>query len=260
MVVYYLTNYQRTGYSSVNNKDTLTSEFNTIARQQTQLFGKALFLTVCVLQLAFVFLPATVFENSKTLSLAFSKFVLREKDLQALTKQRRLLIDDMAKKDILNVNGFVFTQKPEIFCVEIALYASDMAYESYYDPKEVETESGSGPIDLKQHGYTLIGCIYEHSVETVCIVGRHKRTNKLVISFRGTNSTNHWKSNLDYGKKVLDLDALSLGDVDAEDGLDIDTLDGDNIASEDVSDAMAMTKKGVGEKMSTNQLETADCD
>jgi hypothetical protein len=201
-------------------RTTITDEVNTIFRQQTQLFGKAIFLTVYLGVLGFLFLPSAVLQTKGAVALAATTFVIKEKSLRPVVRSRHRAIRRMKAGLAGNLNKMIMNAKPDVFCVEIALEMLHVAFEAYYDPDDTPTISGSGPINVEIGGFTYVGCIYNPELETFCIITRHRESRKLVVSFRGSRVSKHWKSNLDYGKVDFDIERMTLPGVDAADGLD----------------------------------------
>ena len=182
------------------------------------MFGKVLFLTVYAFILVFLFLPSSFLENKLIRSLA-ATYVVTEEELKSVVRQRKKTIRKLNK--VMLMNKLVVQSKADVFCVDIALHLLNVAFESYYDPVGFTTTSGYGPMNLDRHDFTLIDMIYEKAHDTFCIIARHKINNKLVVSFRGTTSKQHWKNNLNYGKKDVDLIAMDTSILDAVDGLEV---------------------------------------
>jgi hypothetical protein len=74
----------------------LTDYLNTVSRQQVQLFGKVVFLTVYGLVLTFLFLPTSIVEGDLVTRLART-YVLTEKEMNSVEKSRRLLIKNVPR-------------------------------------------------------------------------------------------------------------------------------------------------------------------
>ncbi len=205
------------------NRNSLTNEVNTIFRQNAELFGKAMFLTIYQGILAFLFLPSAVLQSKGSAALAVTTFVIKERSLGPVTRSRRKAIRKMKRGMVVGTfNELLVQAKPDVFCVEVALQSLHVAYEAYYDADGTPTLSGSGPTNLEVGGFYFVGCIYNSDVETFCLIGYHRETRKLVVSFRGSRVSQHWKSNLDYGKIDFDIENWTLPpEVDEGDGLDI---------------------------------------
>ena len=224
--LYYVIQYSVVMYSMWSkeaslNVGTFTEEINALFRQQTHLFGKILFLTVYGVLLAFCFLPASFMANPETNVLA-SSYVIREKDVEKVVHARHRYIKKITYAGVMN--KLLTHSKAEVFCVELGLDLLNISWEAYYDAPSVTTLSSAGPMNIEQYGYELIDVAYDPAVETFCLVCRHKSSNKIVIAFRGTVNGQHWKSNLDYGKKPLDLAELTIPELDAEDGLQLTSV------------------------------------
>lgn len=198
----------------------LTNNINTLFRQQTQLFGKVLFLTTYAFSLGFLLLPASFLET-KLASTLRSTYVVSEEEREEIVLKRRSTI--RALNRVMLINNLVIKAKAEVFCVDRALHLRNVAYETYGDPKEMDTE-GLGMMSLEQHGYELVpdGCKFNKEKATFVLIARHKVTRKLVISFRGTHNTRHWKTNMQYGKKDVDILALAMPSLDAADQLGVE--------------------------------------
>lgn len=72
----------------------LTDYLNTVSRQQVQLFGKVMFLTVYGLVMTFLFLPTSLVKGDLATRLART-YVLTEKEKNSVEKARRLVIKDV---------------------------------------------------------------------------------------------------------------------------------------------------------------------
>jgi len=223
VTVYYVTQYALVIYNISNSqpaKQSLTSlsdNINTLFRQQTQLFGKVLFLTVYAMFLAFMFLPSSYMENKLALALA-ATYVITEDELHGVRKQRRAAIGNLNK--MLNVNNLVIKAKTEVFCIELATHMLNVSFEAYYDPPDLVTTCGSGPIDLERHGFVLLKSMFDPVNETFAMIVRHTASKKVVVAFRGTKSSVHWKNNLNYTKRDLDVLELPTSQYDASDGME----------------------------------------
>ena len=199
----------------------LTDNINTLFRQQTQLFGKVLFLTVYAFSLAFLFLPAGFMENKLATALR-ATYVVTEDERQEVVAKRKSTIRSLNK--VMLINNLVIKAKPEVFCVDRALALHDVAFEAYYDPPGMPTD-GLGKMDLGRHGYELVDALVEKA--TFVVIARHRESRRLCIAFRGTvfKTIAHWKTNFKYGMKDVDILALSLDKLDAIDDLDVDAAE-----------------------------------
>jgi hypothetical protein len=198
----------------------LTNNINTLFRQQTQLFGKVLFLTVYGFSLGFLFLPAS-FMESKLASALRATYVITEGELKGVVARRQATIRSLNR--IMLINNLVIKAKAEVFCVDRALQMRNLAFEAYYDPAGKASE-GLGPMDLERHGYDLVDARQDAENATFVFIARHRQTRRLVVSFRGTlfKTTQHWKTNLKYSKIDVDILALHTDFIDAVDDLDVD--------------------------------------
>lgn len=195
----------------------LTDYLNALSRQQTQLFGKVVFLSVYALVLTFLFLPSSLVDTNLATALA-STYVLTEKEMRRVEKSRRIAISNNTHV-LAGVVQTIVHAKVEVFCVETALAFCNLSFEAYYDAPNLKTEAGydTKMMDLLKYGYELVDIIYRPDHETFCIIARHESLNKLVVCFRGTSCKKHWSDNLNYSQRELDLPVLS--DLDAIDGL-----------------------------------------
>ena len=178
------------GVSGSYNSTTLTDNINILFRQQTQLFGKTLFLTVYALIIAFLFLPANLMDNSQGVmgSLA-ATYVISEQEHRILVKTRKIMINSM-KRNILNqislVNQLVGAQS-DVFCVDTSINLRNVSFQAYYDPPGLPKKTASGydgVMHLESIGYELIDANYNEEQEVFCFIAREKATGRLVVAFR----------------------------------------------------------------------------
>lgn len=216
-VVYFLL--RRTASGGVQNIVELTDYLNALTRQQTQLFGKVVFLTIYALVLTFLFLPASLVDSKLTNALT-STYVLTEEEMKKVVKSRRVAISK-SNHVLAGVVQSIVDTKAEVFCVETALIFCNISFEAYYDSPTLKTEAGydTKAMDLEKYGYVLVDIIYRPDHETFCLIARHRTLNKLVVCFRGTSCKKHWSDNLNYTQRELNLPNLTL--LDAVDGLGI---------------------------------------
>lgn len=214
-IIYFLLRETATG--GVRSIVELTDYLNALSRQQTQLFGKVVFLTVYALVLTFLFLPASLVDNDLATALA-STYVLTEKEMKRVEKSRRLAISNVSHV-LAGVVQKIVDAKAEVFCVETALTFCNISFEAYYDSVGLKTVAGydTKVMDLENYDYELIDIIYRPDHETFCVIARHKSLNKLIVCFRGTSCKQHWTDNLNYTQRELDLPDLH--DLDEIDGL-----------------------------------------
>ncbi len=177
-----------------------------------------IFLTVYAVILAFFFLPADALNKNplaQTLLTATSAtYVVKESEIMPLYHLRRkIAIENKTVSQLTNLN-------PNIFCVDLALELMDLAYQTYYDPENTKTISSFGSLDLKVD-YTLKYSFYDATHETVCYIFKHLTADKLVVSFRGTSSKQHWNDNLNFGLYFIDIHSMPLSELDLIDGLDL---------------------------------------
>jgi hypothetical protein len=180
-VILFLIEYAAAGVTSSTD---ITGLINTLSRQQTQMFGKIVFLSVYALVMTFLFLPANVLEHSLAASLA-STFVITEREMKDTVRERRHVL-----KEIKQLTGGVVSRfidaKPEVFCVDIALNLCNISFEAYYDPEGTKTISGydTKAMELEKHGYRLVDVLYSPEHETFCFIARHLFSKKIVVCFR----------------------------------------------------------------------------
>ena len=176
-------------YDSVS----ITDEINTLFRQETQLFGKTLFLSVYGLILAFLFLPASYWEttSNKTLTASLaSTFVITEEERDAMVAKRKKALNKIKKNLLGQVTRFDqwIDVKTDVFCVDIASSMRSVSYNAYYDPPDMKTKTLSGfdgtYMDLDSIGFEMVDYIYEKAHEVFGYVAREKATGRLVVSFR----------------------------------------------------------------------------
>jgi len=178
------------GSPSALSSDNLADNINTLFREQTQLFGKILFLTVYALILAFLFLPASFMteHSDGLLSTLASTYTITEAEHHSLVLSRRRAVYTMRRKllnQVTMLNQLVRNIKPDVFCVEIALFLRSLSFQAYYDPLGCSTASGyEGAMDLQKIGFSLIKFHYSKEHEVFCIIAREDSTRRLVVCFR----------------------------------------------------------------------------
>ena len=226
--VIYLLNYKM---SAGHSATSLADNINTLVRQQTQLSGRLLFLTVYTLILTFLYLPVSAFaDRIDIFAITFSStYVITEEELEEMTRIRKLQLQ--RRPELINS---ITNTKYSVYCIEIALEMCNICYESYYDLRDfpltassyTKEASATDPLpitkyfDVKQYDYEVIERIYEESTETFCTIVKHTKSGRIVVAFRGSTCQKHWESNLNYSKKYVDFHALDLRELDAEDDLD----------------------------------------
>eukprot|EP01034_Spumella_vulgaris_P028050 gene28050-34847_t len=245
VTVYYVCQYGAVVYfiSSGNtahdsyDPTSLTDNINTLFRQQTQLFGKTLFLTVYAIIIAFLFLPANLSDNTGIVASLAATYVITESEHTSLVASRLTGIKNM-NRNLLNkvtrMNQLIHAQS-DVFCVDIALNLRNIAFQAYYDPPAVRTLSGyDGVMDVERVGYTLIECHYNPAHEVFCFIVREKKTGRLVVAFRGTASKRQMEDNLNFTQKAVDFSELSTDTLDQMDGLSIRKEESDEFADDDL--------------------------
>jgi hypothetical protein len=118
--------------NSATDKVFIANGINTLFRQQTQLFGKVVFLTVYAVILAFLFLPATKSNENELFAAMASTYVLDEGELLEVRAARKKALSKIRNLGILT--NMTFKAKNDVFCVERAINLLNMAFEAYYDP------------------------------------------------------------------------------------------------------------------------------
>jgi len=174
--------------SNQYNITSITDNINILFRQQSQLFGKILFLTTYALVLAFLFLPANLMDNSHGVigSLA-ATYVISEIEHQTIVKQRKMMIKNM-KRNFFNqvtLMNQIVNAKADVFCIETALKLRNISFQAYYDPSHIQTLSGyDGIMDLSKIGYQDIDFFYDKEHEVFCFISKEILTGKIVVAFR----------------------------------------------------------------------------
>ena len=175
------------GVTTTYDSTTLTDNINILFRQQTQLFGKTLFLTVYALIIAFLFLPSSLMSNQQGIMASLSAtYVISEQEHRILVKTRKILIGS-AKRNLLNqINlvGQLTGARADVFCVDRALDLRNVAFQAYYDPPRITTASAYGEQNLDAIGYEFIDMSYNAEHEVFCYICRERATGRLVVAFR----------------------------------------------------------------------------
>jgi hypothetical protein len=222
VTVYYLFQYLFViYYLSFSSADptSLTDNINTVFRQQSQLFGKTLFLTVYAIILAFLFLPANLLDRTGLKMFLAATYVITEEEHKQVIKFRKDVIK--SHHATLVVNPLV-NVKIDVFCVDVALKLRNISFQAYYDLPTLKTVSGyeGAYIDLDIVGYDLVDNIYDKSHEVNCYILREKTAPfRLVIAFRGTASKKQMEDNLNYTKMKINFNHLNMYAIDLYDGL-----------------------------------------
>lgn len=215
VTIYYILQYAATIYFiSVSqpfkqNVTTLTDNINVLFRQQTQLFGKTLFLTVYGAILAFLFLPADILGNDLAASLA-ATYAVSIKEQELLVRKRKKTI----RKQSMLMNQVV-SVKPHIFCVDLALSLLEVAFEAYNDSDSKQrhgylVRERAVAANLLPFGYSLVEIVEDKTLDILMLVARHTDSKRLVFAFRGTRSTKNMGNNLDYAQRDVDIGGLSV--------------------------------------------------
>lgn len=199
LTVYYIAQYSTAAYYIATNDDSedlptysqLADDINTLFREQTQLFGKLVFLTVYTLTLTFLFLPASIAldgESSLADKLA-DTYVISEAELKTIVRSRRQAIyrlNQMQQSLLENVSSY----KPFVFCVDLAISLCNCSLEVYLDPAESGTvvernaQGEHSQLDLEALGYQMLEFKVDDTHDTVCCIARHNTTRRLLVLFR----------------------------------------------------------------------------
>ena len=183
IVIVFITQGVTTSYDST----TLTDNINILFRQQTQLFGKTLFLTVYALIIAFLFLPSALMDYNKGIMASLSAtYVITENEHRILVKTRRIMLNSM-KRNILNQMSLIKQltgARTDVFCIDTALNLRNVAFQAYYDPSGLTTASAYGEMNLDPFGYELIDLTYNPDHEVFCFISKEKATGRLIVAFR----------------------------------------------------------------------------
>jgi hypothetical protein len=141
-------------------------------------------LTVYAVILAFFFLPAGLLDD-KTVGITSlaATYVVNEAEIEPMYKSRLRAI---RKTKTLSQ---ITTANPNVFCVDLALDLLEVAYQTYYDPRNYTTESGYGVMAIEQFGYKLLNHAHDKEHDTVCFIFRHIELARIVIAFRFVQMT-----------------------------------------------------------------------
>jgi len=204
LTIYYIAQYGLTAYyiAAGDNSENLPTysqladDINTLFREQTQLFGKLVFLTVYTLILTFLFLPASIaLDGESSIADKLSDtYVISESELKVIVRSRRKAIyrlNQMQQSLLENVSSY----KPFVFCVDLAVFLCSCSLEVYLNPAE---GGGSGAstevernaqgehtdLDLLSLGYDMLAFKVDETHDTVCCIARHRVTRRLLVLFR----------------------------------------------------------------------------
>ena len=202
-------------YDTVNSIDYIADGINALFRQQTELFGKTMFLSVYGVILAFLLLPCDCMEDESRFQ---TLFAVSEKEQQSLQRSREKEVN-RKNKSIVDVTVLLDNhRKVYVFCIDLALSLLNVAWESYLTDEEdggVESVKKS----LAESGHTFVAVVEDVERDTSCLIARHTLTNRLVIGFRGTRSKKNMDDNLKYSKRRIDFENMPLLDLDKQDEL-----------------------------------------
>ncbi len=185
--------------------DSFTDTINILFRQQLQMFGKTIFLSIYAGILGFLLLPAECM-NSNIGEVFSQQFALTESEYAELVAQK---MKSGAKE-------------PVLYCVETALALLDVSWDTYgvgVTPAKEDMDKAISDL-LLTHKYAFIESVVNAEYECLCVVARHIETKKLVLGYRGTQSKKNMSDNLNYRKQYIDFENMSMPELDATDGLD----------------------------------------
>jgi hypothetical protein len=231
IVGYYVLNYLIMGIiffsgskntdSAQNNKwgsEEMAESVNILFKQSIHLEGKIFFLTTYAVILAFLVSPVYDSEG-KAMTVAFIQFAITEDEVDDILAAKKSLLQDLESVSMMSAltQGMVNVE-PRLFCVEMSLVMLGAAWQAYYDPLGVVSESGIGKLDVNSAGFILMSYEFDPETECFCLILKHKHKKMIAVSFRGTNCSKHWDVNRKYHMTYPDLYG-GLGDIDAQDGL-----------------------------------------
>ena len=116
-----------------NSSSLLADSINTALREQTQLVGKVVFLTVYAFILAFLFLPAEMVDSNSDIGSSLKTiYVISEDEHKKVTMARAIAMEKIKRKRILQgLTSTFVSQDPDCFCVDIALFLRNLSYQAY---------------------------------------------------------------------------------------------------------------------------------
>lgn len=224
------------------NITTLAEDTNTIFRQQTQLFGKNLFLTIYALVLTFVCLPPDFMSGNEYMSNLQVSYVINEHEALQLIKARKQAMHRRNRMQQSFFTTFV-PYKLNIFCAQLAETFGNLSFEAYYDPPGMITKSGFGhdpaslrELDPEKYDYKIVRTFYDPEHDTFCCICRHTSEPKIVVMFRGTSSRTHWNDNLNFRK--MRLDTTNAPSAEAHEGLEVPAMPKDPFIYRQLNKAM----------------------
>jgi hypothetical protein len=185
-VIYFISLGARNG-ANVYDVTSMTDNINTLFREQTQLFGKALFLTVYAISLAFLYLPADLMDNTGMATSLAATYTISESEHRNVVLARKKIFEKVKRNLINQVTGMnaIVNAKVDVFCVDLALKMRDISFQSYYDFPDLKTTSGyEGNLDLESIGFEVVDKFYSAEFELFCFIAREKSTKRIIVSFR----------------------------------------------------------------------------
>lgn len=176
-------------YGTASIADTI----NILFRQQTQMFGKTLFVTVYAFIIAFLFLPANTFDKSTgILGTLASTYVITEEEQTQVTAHRKHAIRNIKRNPLnkLAMVNQVLDVKVHVFCVKTAILMSRLSYEAYYDPTPDLTFSGfqDKPLEIEKLGFVMVAYHYNKDHEVFCFIARETLSGRLAVVFRSVHT------------------------------------------------------------------------
>lgn len=239
------------GYADKSpNRDNveLADDVNIMFKQQTEMFGKIIFLSLVGFLLAFVTLPAGFILTGDDFTNMASVFAITEVEKNELLELRKEYIEQRVRLNRLRLgmNAFQGTKKmmrgDYVFCLEQALDLLRVSNEVYDETEgEVAEVKASMSKSLASYGFNVIELIPVPEKQLMCVICRQVSTNRVVVAFRGTVSMENMKMNLDRALVPYELSSYTMPALDRLDGLD-DNMD--SIPGDDDDDDEGTTNRG----------------
>jgi Lipase (class 3) len=199
--------------------------------------GKILYITVCSLTAAFIFLPSSEISARKSRNLgaglsAFSSFALANKrDKRLIVSLARYThtwrIFPLPIRKVSMASGWLseipfqigpsersvayFGRYTPVFCLEIACWLLEASWQAYYSPPDVPFDNREIPLMvLESIGLQMERCITDKSTESLVFVASNlfsqidgEEDSIIVVSFRGTANTTNMSIDLKWGQVPL---------------------------------------------------------
>jgi hypothetical protein len=185
-VAYFISRDTANGY--LTTVTVLADNINVLFRQQFQLIGKTVFLTVYAVVLAIMFLPPDISDPFGIYAAIQATYAVSEEEHKRIVHERKITLKSLNKKLINQLTRLdqITQAKEDVFCVDIGLLAREVSFQAYYDsPYGVQTNSSFGRTqDLPAKGFELIEEFYDPSHEVYCIICRELKTARIFVCFR----------------------------------------------------------------------------